>query len=85
MWPEQLDSPLVRRLPTELSSPVLIEPTVHGDHRGFFLETYGRSALAELGIEDEFVQDSYSRSRKGSCAVMHFQPGMAKLVGRTPA
>ena len=78
-WPQQLDCLLVRRLPTELSGPVLIEPTVHGDHRGFFLETYRRSSLAELGIDDEFVQDNHSRSRRGVVRGMHFQPGMAKL------
>jgi len=75
-----LDCPLVRRLPTELSGPVLIEPTVHGDQRGFFLETYRRSVLAEFGIDDDFVQDNHSRSRQGVVRGMHFQPGMAKLV-----
>jgi dTDP-4-dehydrorhamnose 3,5-epimerase len=75
-----LDWPLVRRLPTEISGPVLIEPTVHGDQRGFFLETYRRSLLAEFGIDDDFVQDNHSRSRQGVVRGMHFQPGMAKLV-----
>lgn len=75
-----LDCPLVRRLPTELPGPVLIEPTVHGDQRGFFLETYRRNVLAEFGIEDDFVQDNHSRSRRGVVRGMHFQPGMAKLV-----
>ncbi len=70
----------MRRLPTKLSGPVLIEPVVHGDQRGFFLETYRKSALAELGIDDEFVQDNHSRSRGGVVRGMHFQPGMAKLV-----
>lgn len=60
--------------------PVLLEPTVRGDERGFFLETYRRSTLAELGITDEFVQDNHSRSRRGIVRGMHFQPGMAKLV-----
>lgn len=59
---------------------MLLEPVVHGDARGFFLETYRRSVLAELGIEDEFVQDNHSRSRGGVVRGMHFQPGMAKLV-----
>ena len=48
--------------------------------RGFFLETYRQSTLAELGIDDDFVQDNHSRSRKGIVRGMHFQPGMAKLV-----
>jgi dTDP-4-dehydrorhamnose 3,5-epimerase len=70
----------VERLPTKLAGPVLLQPIVHGDERGFFLETYRRSALAELGILDEFVQHNHSRSRGGVVRGMHFQPGMAKLV-----
>jgi dTDP-4-dehydrorhamnose 3,5-epimerase len=70
----------VQRLPTKLEGPVLLQPIVHGDERGFFLETYRRSALAELGIVDEFVQDNHSRSLRGVVRGMHFQPGMAKLV-----
>jgi len=70
----------MERLPTKLSGPVLLEPVVHGDARGFFLETYRRSSLAELGIDDEFVQDNHSRSRRGIVRGMHYQPGMAKLV-----
>jgi dTDP-4-dehydrorhamnose 3,5-epimerase len=70
----------VRPLPTRLAGPVVLEPVVHGDERGFFLETYRRNVLAELGIEDEFVQDNHSRSLRGIVRGMHFQPGMAKLV-----
>jgi dTDP-4-dehydrorhamnose 3,5-epimerase len=70
----------VQRLPTRLSGPVLLQPIVHGDARGFFLETYRRSTLAELGVVDEFIQDNQSRSRAGVLRGMHFQPGMAKLL-----
>jgi len=70
----------VQRLPTRLSGPVLLQPVVHGDTRGFFLETYRRSTLAEVGVADEFVQDNQSRSRVGVLRGMHFQPGMAKLL-----
>jgi dTDP-4-dehydrorhamnose 3,5-epimerase len=70
----------VERLPTQLEGPALLQPIVHGDERGFFLEAYRRSALAELGILDEFVQDNHSRSRGGVVRGMHFQPGMAKLI-----
>jgi len=70
----------VERLPTKLAGPVLLQPIVHGDHRGFFLETYRRSVLAEFAILDEFVQDNHSRSRAGVVRGMHFQPGMAKLI-----
>ena len=70
----------MEQLPTRLPGSVLLQPVVHGDARGFFLETYRRSVLAELGIEDEFVQDNHSRSRAGVVRGMHFQPGMAKLL-----
>jgi dTDP-4-dehydrorhamnose 3,5-epimerase len=70
----------VRPVPTGLAGPLLLEPVVHGDERGFFMETYRRNVLAELGIEDEFVQDNHSRSGQGIVRGMHFQPGMAKLV-----
>jgi dTDP-4-dehydrorhamnose 3,5-epimerase len=70
----------VRRLETRLEGPVLLEPEVHGDARGFFVETARANLLAELGIADEFVQDNQSRSARGVLRGMHFQPGMAKLV-----
>jgi dTDP-4-dehydrorhamnose 3,5-epimerase len=70
----------VRRLETRLEGPLLLEPTVHGDDRGFFLETFRLNTLAELGVHDDWVQDNHSRSRKGVLRGMHFQPGMAKLV-----
>jgi dTDP-4-dehydrorhamnose 3,5-epimerase len=70
----------VRVIETSLEGPRLIEPVVHGDERGFFLETYRQNAFAELGIDDEFVQDNHSRSRRRVVRGLHFQPGMAKLV-----
>src|ERR1700754_1784421 len=70
----------MRSLETRLEGPVLIEPEGHGDERGFFLETFRASTLAELGIHDEWVQDNHSRSARGVLRGMHFQPGMAKLV-----
>jgi dTDP-4-dehydrorhamnose 3,5-epimerase len=70
----------MRRLETRLDGPLLLEPVVHADDRGFFQETYRRNVLAELGVEDEFVQDNHSRSRRGVLRGMHVQPGMAKLI-----
>jgi len=70
----------MQQLATKLEGPILVEPTVHGDARGFFMETYRKSAYAELGIADDFVQDNHSRSRQGVVRGMHFQPGQAKLV-----
>jgi dTDP-4-dehydrorhamnose 3,5-epimerase len=70
----------VQSLATKLEGPLLIAPAVHGDERGFFQETYRRSELAALGVDDDFVQDNHSRSRLGVVRGMHFQPGQSKLV-----
>ena len=70
----------MERLETRLDGPVLLAPAVHGDERGFFMETYRKSAYAELGISEDFVQDNHSRSRLGVVRGMHFQPGQSKLV-----
>jgi dTDP-4-dehydrorhamnose 3,5-epimerase len=70
----------MQTLQTKLSGPVLLAPAVHGDERGFFVETFRESALRELGIAQSFVQDNHSRSRRGIVRGMHFQPGQAKLV-----
>jgi dTDP-4-dehydrorhamnose 3,5-epimerase len=71
-----------RRLPSELDGVVLLEPEVHGDERGFMVETYRRDAWAEAGVEVEFVQQNHSRSVRGTLRGLHFQtePGQAKLV-----
>ena len=72
----------MERLSTKLDGPILLAPHVLGDERGFFCETYRRSAYAELGIPEEMVQDNHSRSRHGIVRGMHFQigDGAAKLV-----
>ncbi|MFN8163280.1 MAG: dTDP-4-dehydrorhamnose 3,5-epimerase [Solirubrobacterales bacterium] len=70
------------RLPTKLDGVVLLEPRVHGDERGFMVETFSRDAWAELGVGVEFVQHNHSRSARGTLRGIHFQtePGQAKLV-----
>jgi dTDP-4-dehydrorhamnose 3,5-epimerase len=72
----------MKTLETRLDGPVLIEPRVIGDERGFFCETYRRAVFDELGIPEEMVQDNHSRSRRGIVRGMHFQigHGAAKLV-----
>jgi dTDP-4-dehydrorhamnose 3,5-epimerase len=70
----------MQTLSTKLTGPLLLAPTVHGDERGFFVETYRLEALAKSGIVDAFVQDNHSRSRRGVVRGMHFQHGQAKLV-----
>jgi dTDP-4-dehydrorhamnose 3,5-epimerase len=70
------------KVPTKLEGVVLLEPQVHGDERGFMVETYSRDAWAELGVDVEFVQHNHSRSSKSTLRGIHFQtePGQAKLV-----
>lgn len=60
---------------TALAVPdvVLIEPEVHGDERGYFLESYRESAFREGGIEGEFVQDNRSYSKRGVLRGLHYQ------------
>jgi dTDP-4-dehydrorhamnose 3,5-epimerase len=69
-------------LETKLDGVVLLEPDVHGDARGFMVETYSRDAWVEAGVEAEFVQHNHSRSVEGTLRGIHFQtePGQAKLV-----
>ncbi len=52
---------------------VIIEPSVFGDDRGFFMETYSKKVFTENGISVEFVQDNHSRSTKGVLRGLHFQ------------
>jgi dTDP-4-dehydrorhamnose 3,5-epimerase len=73
---------LMLRIPTRLDGPVLLEPVVHGDARGFFIETFRADEAREQGVATDFVQDNHSRSRKGTLRGIHFQthPGQGKLV-----
>ena len=67
---------------TRLEGPLVIEPRVFADERGFFLETYRAADYAALGITTSFIQDNHSRSSRGTIRAFHFQadPGQAKLV-----
>lgn len=60
-------------MPTELPEVLVIEPTVHGDARGFFQETYHADRYAEVGISLPFVQDNHSRSGVGILRGLHYQ------------
>jgi dTDP-4-dehydrorhamnose 3,5-epimerase len=72
----------MERLETRLDGLVLLAPAVHGDSRGFFMETCREDAWADAGVPTEFVQDNHSRSRRGTLRGLHFQthPGQGKLV-----
>jgi dTDP-4-dehydrorhamnose 3,5-epimerase len=73
---------MTAQLETQLDGVVLIEPEVHGDERGFLVETFRDDGWHELGVEVEFVQENHSRSGHGILRGLHFQtrPGQAKLV-----
>ena len=58
---------------TEIPGVQIIEPTVFGDSRGYFMETYQKDEFAAAGIADEFVQDNQSRSTRGVLRGLHFQ------------
>ncbi len=58
---------------TDIPDAKEIQPTVHGDERGFFLETYSARRYAEHGIPANFVQDNWSRSRRGTLRGLHYQ------------
>jgi dTDP-4-dehydrorhamnose 3,5-epimerase len=72
----------VQRLKTKLEGPILIEPRVFGDERGFFCETFRENTFADWGISEPMVQDNHSRSGRGIVRGMHFQigSGASKLV-----
>jgi dTDP-4-dehydrorhamnose 3,5-epimerase len=67
---------------TDLGGVQWIEPIVHGDERGFFMETYRAPDFAAAGIWDVFVQDNHSRSARGVLRGLHLQKAhpQAKLV-----
>jgi dTDP-4-dehydrorhamnose 3,5-epimerase len=69
-----------RSLPTEIDGVVLIEPDVHGDERGFFVETFRAGEFASLGVQVEFIQENHSRSAERVLRGIHMQRGQAKLV-----
>ena len=67
---------------TRLRGVFLVEPVVHRDARGFFLESFHEQKYARAGIDSHFVQDNHSRSGQGTLRGLHLQHphGQAKLV-----
>ena len=72
---------------TKIPGVLIIDPDVHGDHRGYFMETYNKAKYKELGIDVEFVQDNMSFSaQKGTLRGLHWQNdpmAQSKLVSCT--
>ena len=68
---------------TKISDLIIIEPTVFGDARGYFLESYNQKKFEEVVGKTSFVQDNESKSSKGVLRGLHFQKPpfeQAKLV-----
>lgn len=63
----------MKATPLAIADVVLIEPDVHRDHRGFFMETWNARAFAEAGIDQSFVQDNHSKSAEGTLRGLHYQ------------
>src|SRR6266545_225581 len=71
-----------KKISTSLPGVFILEPRVFGDERGFFLESYNERVFVDLGIEERFVQDNHSRSRRNVLRGLHYQIQQAqgKLV-----
>lgn len=67
---------------TKIKDLFVIEPTMYGDNRGYFMETYSKQAFQDFGLDYDFVQDNQSSSKKGVLRGLHFQKTypQAKLV-----
>lgn len=63
----------MKMIETALPEVRIFEPRVFGDERGFFMETWNARVFAELGLDEIFVQDNYSRSSKGVLRGLHYQ------------
>lgn len=63
----------MRVVPTEIPDVLVVEPAVHQDDRGFFLETYHADRYRQHGITRPFVQDNHSRSQAGTLRGLHLQ------------
>ena len=58
---------------TSIEGVKIIVPSVFGDHRGYFMESYNKAEFAAAGLDMDFVQDNESRSKKGVLRGLHFQ------------
>lgn len=71
-----------KKMETSIQGVYIIEPTVFGDNRGYFMETYSKNEFEEIGIYNDFIQDNQSKSKRGVLRGLHFQKenSQAKLV-----
>lgn len=68
------DRQIMKVIKTEIPEVLILEPVVHGDDRGFFMESFNRRTWMEkTGVHLDFVQDNHSRSSKGVLRGLHYQ------------
>tara|TARA_B100000214_G_scaffold223719_1_gene162794 strand:- start:8320 stop:8883 length:564 start_codon:yes stop_codon:yes gene_type:complete len=66
---------------TELEGVLLLEPTVFGDHRGFFMESYTKKKFEEMGLSYDLIQDNHSlSSESGTLRGLHYQTNPMALT-----
>ena len=74
----------MKKIETKIKGVYIIEPDVHGDERGWFMESYNEKSFKDMGIDNVFVQDNMSFSaQKGTLRGLHYQRepyAQAKLV-----
>ena len=64
----------MKKIPLKLNGVCLLEPVVHGDNRGFFMESYNESVMQSLGLNYSFIQDNHSLSAEpGVIRGLHYQ------------
>tara|TARA_B100001250_G_C19815288_1_gene797980 strand:- start:5061 stop:5609 length:549 start_codon:yes stop_codon:yes gene_type:complete len=73
---------MIHAEPTNIQGVIVIKPDVFKDERGFFSETYSREKYISLGVNEEFVQDNHSQSKKNTLRGLHYQSqkSQGKLV-----
>jgi dTDP-4-dehydrorhamnose 3,5-epimerase len=73
---------MMKVIPTDIPEILVFEPEVHGDHRGYFMETWRADVFTGAGVELSFVQDNQSSSHQGVLRGLHYQvkQSQGKLV-----
>lgn len=71
-----------KKTETSIEGLYIIDPTIYGDNRGYFMETHSKTEFEEIGLKYNFVQDNQSKSKKGVLRGLHFQKEncQAKLI-----
>lgn len=69
---------MIEVIKKEYDGLIIFRPQIYEDVRGFFMETYNKQELCSIGIDDEFIQDNHSLSKKGVLRGLHFQKDFAQ-------